>query len=98
VPVIPFPIRQKPLELEQQERLARALTSLNAALAKQKVIIAAWREKLESLEMVALTLHESLHCHLSTMQWLEGDLLFLRDKIQLLEELTDGTDGHGVDC
>jgi hypothetical protein len=34
--VIPFPVRSKPAEPEPKDRLARALESLNAAMAEQK--------------------------------------------------------------
>ena len=49
--IIPFPTRQvaQPVELPH-ERLGRALTTLNAALAEQRLAIAAWRGALAELK------------------------------------------------
>ncbi len=59
--IIPFPTRQvaQPVELPH-ERLGRALTTLNAALAEQRLAIAAWRGALAELKTTATGLGESL--------------------------------------
>ena len=59
--IIPFPTRQvaQPVELPH-ERLGRALTTLNAALAEQRLAIAAWRGALAELKSTATGLGESL--------------------------------------
>ncbi len=67
--IIPFPTRQvaplvetpvaPPVETPH-ERLARALAKLNAALAEQRVAVAAWRGALGELKTTAAGLGESV--------------------------------------
>lgn len=88
--IIPFPVRPKPDAPAPQERLARALDSLNAALADQKVAIAAWREVLGELKATTTGLDESLQRYRSTLRTLGNSVSSLRAKARTLEQWADG--------
>ena len=53
--IIRFPVRDKPADPGPEERLARALDSLNAAMADQRAAVAAWRSVLGELKATIRT-------------------------------------------
>jgi hypothetical protein len=93
--IIPFPVRTKSAESQLEEpraedRLAKALASLNAALAEQKVALAAWREALGALQASTSGLGQSLQRYQSSLGTLAGNVNALRDKAVSLEQWADG--------
>jgi chromosome segregation ATPase len=88
--IIPFPTRQKPAAPDPQERLARALESLNAALADQKTAIAAWRDVLGELKSSTASLDDSLQHYRSNLRTLGSSVSALRAKARSLEQWADG--------
>jgi septal ring factor EnvC (AmiA/AmiB activator) len=87
--IIPFPARPKPEAPAPQERLARALESLNAALADQKVAIAAWRDVLGELKSTTTGLDQSLQQYRATLRTLGNSVSTLRNKARSLEQWAD---------
>lgn len=87
--IIPFPARSKPEEPAPQERLARALESLNAALADQKVAVAAWRDVLGELKATTTDLDDSLRHYRATLRTLGTSVSALRSKARALEQWAD---------
>src|ERR1700749_1428331 len=68
--IIPFPVRAKAADPQPDDRLARALESLNTALAEQKAALATWREALGALKTTTTGLGGSLqryHTSLGTL-------------------------------
>ena len=88
--IIPFPTRQKPTAPDPQERLVRALESLNAALADQKIAIAAWRDVLGELKASTNSLDDSLQHYRSNLRTLGTSVSALRAKARSLEQWADG--------
>jgi hypothetical protein len=93
--IIPFPVRAKPAEPQPTDarpgdRLARALVSLNAALAEQKAALAAWREALGTLQASTSGLGQSLQRYQVSLGTLAGNVNALRDKAVSLEQWADG--------
>jgi len=88
--IIPFPVRPKPEAPAPQERLARALESLNAALADQKVAVAAWRDVLGALKATTTGLDESLQHYRASLRTLGTSVSALRSKARALEQWADG--------
>jgi hypothetical protein len=88
--VIPFPVRPKPEPPSPQERLSRALESLNAALADQKVAVAAWRDVLGELKATTAGLDDSLQHYRVTLRTLGTSVSSLRAKTRALEQWADG--------
>jgi hypothetical protein len=88
--VIPFPVRSKPAEPEPKDRLARALESLNAAMAEQKAALAAWRGALGALQTSTSGLGESLQRYQSSLGTLAGNVEALHDRAVTMEEWADG--------
>ena len=87
--IIPFPARSKPEVPAAQERLARALASLNAALADQKVAVAAWRNVLGELKATTAGLDDSLHHYRASLRTLGTSVSSLRSKARALEQWAD---------
>ena len=87
--IIPFPSRPKP-EPQPDERLSRALESLNAALAEQRVAVAAWRGALEELRASTTGLGESLQKYRTNLGALSGSVAALQANAQSLEQWADG--------
>lgn len=87
--IIPFPARPKPEAPAPQERLARALDSLNAALADQKVAVAAWRDVLGELKTTTAGLDDSLRHYRATLRTLGTSVSSLRSKARALEQWAD---------
>jgi hypothetical protein len=88
--IIPFPVRSKPAEPQPEDRLARALKSLNAALVEQKAALAAWRGALGALHASTSGLGESLRRYQASLGTLSGNVNALRDKAVSLEQWADG--------
>jgi hypothetical protein len=87
--IIPFPYPKR-AEPRPDDRLSRALGSLNAALAEQRVAVAAWREALGELKETTAGLGESLQRYRSSLGSLSGSVSELRLKAQSLEQWADG--------
>jgi hypothetical protein len=88
--IIPFPTRPKPEVPEPRQRLARALESLNVALADQKTAIAAWRDVLDELKASTASLDHSLRHYRANLRTLGNSVSSLRAKARSLEEWADG--------
>jgi ABC-type transporter Mla subunit MlaD len=88
--IIPFPARPKPEAPAPQQRLARALDSLNAALADQKTAIAAWRDVLGELKASTMSLDDSLQQYRANLRTLGTSVSSLRAKARSLEQWADG--------
>jgi sugar (pentulose or hexulose) kinase len=93
--IIPFPDRSKPAEQTPEQRLARALEALNAALAQQQVAIAAWRDGLLALKASTTGLHDSLLRYRTNLATLGDSVSELHDKAQSLEAWADGVTATG---
>jgi ABC-type transporter Mla subunit MlaD len=90
--IIPFPARVKPgpVVATPEDRLARALASLNAALAEQKSAVAAWRDVLGELKTTTAGLDESLQRYRSNLRSLGTSVSALHAKARSLEQWADG--------
>ena len=100
--IIPFPIAaearvsQAPAEPvaprprdEQQERLTRALASLDAALAEQRIAMSGWRESLDHLRKATTGLGLSMQRYHRTLGKLGTDVSDLHAKSVQLERWAD---------
>lgn len=87
--IIPFPVRPKPATQGPNERLTTALASLNAALAEQRVAVAAWREALGELKTTTTGLHAGLQRYRANLQALGTSVSALAAKARSLEEWAD---------
>jgi chromosome segregation ATPase len=87
--IIPFPARMRPAQATSQDRLVRALASLQAALEDQRIAVAAWREVLAELKTSTAGLHDSLKTYRTNLQTLGASVSVLRDKAQSLEAWAD---------
>ena len=98
--VIPFPVRSKapvlrPKILQEtnptpEQRLNRALASLNSAMAEQRAAVAAWRDGLVTLKTTTSRLADSLHRYRVNLDKLNNSVSALRDNAQSLETWADG--------
>ncbi len=88
--IIPFPVRAQPPEAQPADRLARALESLNTAMAEQKAALAAWRGALVELQTTTSGLGESLQRYQTSLGTLSGNVNALHDKAVSLEQWADG--------
>ncbi|MGD0103004.1 MAG: hypothetical protein ABSC06_03085 [Rhodopila sp.] len=88
--IIPFPTRSKPAEPTPEERLARALVSLNAALAEQRVAVSAWRDVLGELKTTTAGLQDSLQRYRTNLRTLGNSVSSLHAKARSLEAWADG--------
>jgi ABC-type transporter Mla subunit MlaD len=87
--IIAFPVRPKPVAPRPEERLARALDSLNTAMTDQRAAVAAWREVLGELKATTTGLDESLQRYRSNLRSLSGSVLSLHAKARALEQWAD---------
>jgi chromosome segregation ATPase len=110
--VIPFPPRQAaapatrqiPLlattPRSEQERLARALESLNAALAEQRAALKNWRGAMSELKASTLALEDGLQRYRGNLRSLSNSVTTLHQKARSLESwadtASDGTQGLGT--
>ena len=88
--IIPFPARPKPAAPAPEDRLAKALVSLNAALADQRTAVAAWREVLAELKTTTTGLDESLQRYRANLRSLGTSVSSLHAKARSLEQWADG--------
>jgi ABC-type transporter Mla subunit MlaD len=110
--VIPFPQRQAatpttrriPLiaapPRSEQERLSRALESLNAALAEQRAALKAWRGAMSELKASTTALEDGLQRYRGNLRSLSNSVTTLHQKARSLESwadsAADGTQGLGA--
>ena len=87
--IVPFPVRSKPAAPGPEERLAKALDSLNAAMADQRAAVAAWRSVLGELKATTTGLDESLTRYRGNLRALSTSVSSLRAKAKSLEEWAD---------
>lgn len=99
--IIQFPVRPKPQPSAQaskpgeapvvapEDRLARALDSLNAALSDQRTAVAAWREVLGELKATTTSLDESLRRYRTNLKSLGTSVSALHVKARSLEQWAD---------
>ncbi len=89
--IIPFPSRQSVAEppIDGQERLRRALVSLNDAVAGQRVAVAAWRGALAELGTVMAGLGESMQRYRGSLDKLGGRVAGLHTQAVQLERTAD---------
>ena len=76
--IIPFPVAAVP------DRLTRALTRLEDALALQQEAVANWRLRLELLRGSVSRLENSLHCYENDLDSLQDALVLLRRESERL--------------
>jgi hypothetical protein len=97
--IIPFPTRAQPQKPRPEDRLARALVALNAAMEEQKAAVAAWRGALGDLQTTTAGLGESLRRYSGSLASLGGDMSALQGKARALETwaLPAGTLQTGAD-
>jgi hypothetical protein len=93
--IIPFPVRLQPEtmgpeEIRPEDRLARALESLNAALLEQKAALAAWRGALGALQASTSGLGDSLQRYQANLRALGGQVAVLHDRAITMEQWADG--------
>lgn len=84
--IILFPARSRPPE----DRLAKALDSLNQAMAEQKAAVAAWRDVLGELKISAAKLDASLRTYRSNLTSLGTSVSALHGMAKALEARADG--------
>jgi septal ring factor EnvC (AmiA/AmiB activator) len=76
--------------LTPEQRLTRALASLNTALAEQRVAVAEWRDGLVALKTTTARLADSLHRYRVNLDKLNNSVSALRDNAHSLETWADG--------
>lgn len=87
--IIAFPAREAVAPRVPEDRLARALDSLNTALADQKTAVAAWRDVLGELKATTTGLDESLQRYRSNLRSLGTSVSALHAKARSLEQWAD---------
>jgi phage-related tail protein len=89
--IIQFPRRpQAAARLDEgQERLRRALATLDNAIADQRVAVAAWRKALGELGSVVSGLGESLHRYRGNLDTLGTRVAGLHSQAVRLEKIAD---------
>ena len=91
--IIPFPIRpdQRPDANQARDRLARALASLDAALAEQRAAMTGWRDSLNQLRKATSGLGLSMQRYDRTLGKLGGEVSELHAEALRLERWADDT-------
>lgn len=87
--IIPFPLRPTSAKDEAQERLQRALGSLNEALAGQRAAVAAWRSALGELAGAVSGIDDSFRRYRGSLDSLAGRVAVLRAQAARLERTAD---------
>lgn len=89
--IIPFPIRPgaRTAGNDAQERLARALASLDTALSEQRSAMAGWRESLDHLRKATTGLGLSMQRYHRTLGKLGTDVADLHAQAVRLERWAD---------
>jgi hypothetical protein len=88
--IIAFPARPKPVASPPEDRLARALESLNTAMMEQRAALAAWRGALGDLKATTTCLDESLKRYRTNLRSLSSSVSALQTKARSLEQWADG--------
>jgi ABC-type transporter Mla subunit MlaD len=94
--IIPFRARTKPQAPPpaalpaSEDRLVKALATLNAALADQRAAVAAWRDVLAELKTTTKGLDDSLQRYRSNLRSLGTSVSSLHAKARSLEQWADG--------
>jgi hypothetical protein len=83
--IIPYPTRVRPPAPRPEDRLARALEGLNAAMEEQKAAVATWRGALGDLRTTTAGLGESLRRYSGGLASLGDDMAALQAKARALE-------------
>jgi hypothetical protein len=86
--IIPFPLRPR-AEPRPDDRLAKALQSLNAALADQRVALAEWRAALGDLKDTTKGLGDSLQRYRTNLGTLGKSVSALNGQARSLEQWAD---------
>jgi hypothetical protein len=89
--IIRFPLRPEAAARldEGQERLRRALATLDHAIADQRTAVAAWRKALGELGSVVSGLGDSLHRYRGNLDTLGARVAGLHAQAVRLEKLAD---------
>jgi hypothetical protein len=87
--IIPFPLRRPPLQRDGNERLQRALATLEVAIANQRVAVAAWRTALADLSKVVSGLGDGLQRYRGNLDGLAVRVDALRVQATQLERTAD---------
>lgn len=87
--VIPFPLRAAVPGTTPDARLARALASLDTALAAQREALAGWRDVLKDLKSATGTLDDSLQRYRASLRTLGNSVNGLHQKAKALEAWAD---------
>jgi chromosome segregation ATPase len=91
--IIPFPARPKPSEPAPRhiadDRLAKALESLNAAMSDQRAAVAAWRAVLGELKATTSGLDQSLQRYRTNLRALSTSVSSLHAKARSPEDWAD---------
>jgi hypothetical protein len=87
--IILFPSRQRPPTDAGQDRLRRALETLEAAMAGQRAAVAAWREALADLGTVMAGLGDGVQRYRGNLDVLAGRIASLHTKAAELERNAD---------
>jgi hypothetical protein len=85
--IIAFPVRPKPVTPE--ERLARALEKLNAAMLEQRAAVGRWHTALGELKATTGELGNSLQRYRTSLDSLGKGVSALQTKARSLEEWAD---------
>jgi hypothetical protein len=88
--IIPFPSRQPAAPTDEgQERLRRALLALDAAVARQRDAVAAWRGALADLGTVMTGLGDSMQRYRGSLDALDNRVGKLHAEAVQLERTAD---------
>jgi hypothetical protein len=87
--IIPFPLRQRPVQRDGAERLQRALATLDVAIANQRVAVAAWRSALADLSKVVSGLGDGLQRYRGNLDGLAVRVDALRAQAVQLERTAE---------
>lgn len=83
--IIPFPLRRPPVQGDGNDRLQRALATLDTAIANQRIAVAAWRCALADLSKVVAGLGDGLQRYRGNLDGLAVRVDALRAQAVQLE-------------
>ena len=83
--IIPFPQRLRPAAPVPEQRLVRALDTLETAMAEQRAAIVAWRDALGTLRTSTAGLDESLKRYRNSLRTLANSVSAMRVQTRALE-------------
>jgi len=87
--IIPFPQRRSSVQREGNERLQRAISALEMAIANQRIAVAAWRSALADLSRVVSGLGDGLQRYRGSLDGLSVRVDSLRAQAVQLEPTAD---------